>query len=316
MRISILKHRIFYTLLLIAVSGLLVALFYGHSDPEPIKKRELLLRNYRIVPVPLPARMQFAGEEVPMDDAEVRERFDRELLINTYWQSSTLLMIKKTRRAFEVMEPILEKEGIPEDFKYLAVIESGLANVVSPSGAAGYWQFLKSTGEQYGLEINDDIDERYHLIKSTEAACRLLKDAYQKFGNWTLAAAAYNRGISGIQRAVENQKEANFYQLFLNSETSRYVFRILALKLIIENPRHYGFIVDDHDYYRKVETYTQITDTSIQSLPDLAKHYQTNYKMLKELNPWLMGYKLPVKKGRNYTLTFPLLMAEGNELKK
>lgn len=316
MWIFILRKGILYTISLLGILGLLVVLFYRNSDPEPLKKRELLMRNYHIVPVPLPAQMRFAGEDVPMYDAEVRERFDRELLINTYWQSSTMLMIKKTRRAFDIIEPILEKEGVPDDFKYLAVIESGLANVVSPSGAAGYWQFLKSTAEQYGLEISEDVDERYHLIKSTQAACRFLKEARNKLGNWTLAAAAYNRGISGIGKALENQKEENLYNLYLNSETSRYIFRILSLKLIIENPRHYGFIIDKGDYYRTIETYTQQIDTTVLSLPELAHHYQTNYKMLRELNPWLTGYQLHVKKGQSYTLSFPLLLAEGSESEK
>lgn len=299
-------------LLLLAGFGMAL-LFQSNSETEVMKNRAELMRHYKVFPVPLPAEMELAGEKVPLNDPEVRERLDRELLINTYWQSNTLLMIKRTKRAFEVMEPILAANKVPDDFKYLAVIESSLTNAVSGSGAAGYWQFLKATGQSCGLEVNDDVDERYHLEKSTVAACKYLLHAKDVLGSWAMAAAAYNRGIQGVMNARNSQEQTDYYQLWLNSETSRYNFRIMAMKLIIENPHHYGFHVKPHDFYKTIETYKVKVDSTITSLPRWAKDLHSNYKMLKELNPWLMGYELKIEKGKTYELLVPTLQTQGSE---
>lgn len=299
---------------LLGAIGILLV-FQSNSETEAIKTRAELMRHYKVFPVPIPAEIELAGEKVPLQDAEVRERLDRELLINTYWQSNTLLMIKRSRRAFEIIEPILAKYKVPDDFKYLAVIESSLTNAVSGSGASGYWQFLKSTGQSYGLEVGDDVDERFHIEKSTIAACKYLLHAKEVLGSWAMAAAAYNRGIQGVLNARNSQEQTDYYQLWLNSETSRYVFRIIAMKLIIENPHHYGFQLKSHDYYKTIESYSVKVDSTISSLPRWAKDRHSNYKMLKELNPWLMGYELKVDKGKEYEILVPTLQTQGSESK-
>ncbi|MGB0165530.1 MAG: lytic transglycosylase domain-containing protein, partial [Luteibaculum sp.] len=251
-----------------------------------------------------PKKMDFAGEKVPLQLMDVKEKLDRELLVNTYWQSQTMLFIKRANRYFPLIEQILKSNGVPEDFKYLALIESGLDHVVSPSGATGIWQIMKETGTQYGLEINDEIDERYHLEKSTQIACKYLKEAHRKFGSWTLAAASYNMGISGLERQLEKQRVKNYYDLLLNIETGRYVYRILAVKQIIENPESYGFtFIKDH-LYPQVATRDTLIDSSIENLADFAKNKEINYKILKALNPWLRSNSLKVT-GKSYTIQLP-----------
>ncbi len=296
--------------LLLAFSSLLLYLSYSKS--EEIKVREAFLKSYRIYPVALPANIYFAGEKVPLQDAEVRERIDRELHINTYWQSSTLMILKRSKRFFQIAEPILKTNGIPDDFKYLAVVESGLMDVVSPAGAAGVWQFLKSTAQSYGLEVSENADERYHLEKATIAACRFFREAYDTLGSWAMAAAAFNRGLQGMKNAANAQKSKDYFNLYLNSETSRYLPRIVAAKLIIEDPHLYGYHLKDYDYYSQKETYNINVDTTIADLPLWAIKYETNYKTLKELNPWLMGYALKVT-DKNYSLRLPYLMSQGVE---
>ncbi len=217
----------------------------------------------------------------------VYERLDREILVNTYWHSATMLYIKRARRWFSVMEPILKKNGIPDDFKYLAVTESGLDNVVSPAGATGFWQFLKSTGERYGLEINSEVDERYNVIKSTEAACKYLLEAYEKFGTWTAAAASYNKGMNGIERQIERQMTRSYYNMVLNDETSRYIFRIVALKEIMNNPRNYGFYINDEDIYPVIETDELLLSGGVENFAEFAAAKGINYMTLKLFNPWL-----------------------------
>src|SRR5690606_18501972 len=220
--------------------------------------------------LPLPEDLTLAGEEVPFNDPDIYERFDRELHVNTYWQSQTILFFKRVHRYFPIIEPILKEHGIPEDFKYLALIESGLTNVVSPAGATGFWQILESTGKSYGLEINKEIDERYDIEKSTIAAAKYLKEAYEEFGSWTLAAASYNMGIYGVQKQLKRQHATDYYGLTLNAETSRYVFRIIALKEIIENPVKYGFHFREKDLYQTIPTTNIYVDTAIADLGHFA----------------------------------------------
>jgi membrane-bound lytic murein transglycosylase D len=254
----------------------------------------------------LPSKVTFAGEEVPMNLPDVRERLDKELHINTYWHNNTIFLMKRAHRWFPQMEAILKANGIPEDFKYLPLIESGLMNDISPKDAVGFWQIVKSAGKENGLEITNQVDERYDPIKATEAACSYLKRAYKKFDNWTSVAASYNRGMGGIERALEDQTVDSYYDLYLNDETARYVFRIIACKEIIEHPATYGFNVKErHLYDAEKIRYVTINQT----IPDLiafAKKNGTNYKLLKRHNPWLRDDKLVVKKGKTYRIALPV----------
>jgi hypothetical protein len=253
----------------------------------------------------LPKEISFAGEVVPVDRSDLREQIDKELQINIYFHSNTIFLIKRANQWLPQFEPILKKHGIPDDFKYLPLIESGLLNQVSPANAVGFWQIVKSAGKENGLEITREVDERYDPIKSAEAACKYLKQAYRKFGNWTLAAASYNRGMSGLNRAIEKQKVDSYYDLFLNDETSRYVFRILAIKEIIENPERYGFkISPQHLYQRDSLKYVEI-DATIPDLVDFALAQGTNYKLLKRFNPWLRDDRLTIRKNETYQIALP-----------
>jgi membrane-bound lytic murein transglycosylase D len=253
-----------------------------------------------------PTEIDFAGEAVPLQIADVQERFDRELLVNKNLDASTLLILKRAKRAFSIIEPILKKNGIPDDFKYLAVIESGLMNVVSPAGAKGIWQFMPETAREIGLEVNENIDERYHLEKATEAACTYFLKAKEKFGNWTLVAASYNAGTAGIQKQLEFQKASNYYDLLLNEETSRYVFRILALKQIMKNPKQYGFSISAEEQYRIVPTKKIAIDSTVNDLADLAIKQGINYKLLKIHNPWLRTTKMVNPSNKKYQIEIPL----------
>lgn len=253
----------------------------------------------------VPTDLTFAGETVPLEDIEVYERLDKEIHVNTYFHSSTIQKIKLANRWFPVIEPILLANGIPVDFKYLAVAESGLQNAVSPAGAVGFWQFLKTTGQEYKLTITSSIDERYHVEKSTLAACKYLKEAHAQFGSWTMAAASYNMGRSGLNRDMSNQGETSYYNLLLNSETHRYVFRILALKAIMENPATYGFCFDETDLYTPIGYRELRIDTSVTSLVEFAKAQGTSYKTLKYMNPWLRDNKLVLQAGQSVQIKLP-----------
>jgi membrane-bound lytic murein transglycosylase D len=253
----------------------------------------------------LPAKMVFAGEKVPLERADVAEGLDRELHINTFWQSNMLLMIKRANRYFPEVEEILKKNNIPDDFKYLPLIESAFLNVVSPSGAEGFWQFIPETGRHYGLEITKEVDERYDVKKSTEAACRYLQEAYNKLGSWALAAAAYNRGTEGMQNAIDAQRVNSYYDLYLNEQTSRYVFRILAVKEIMEHPAKYGFHYHLENLYVNSKTFNTTIDSSITDLPIWAIHHGFNYKILREYNPWIQTYHLTVAPGKSYIFELP-----------
>ena len=241
-----------------------------------------------------------------MDIDDIKERLDREMLVNAYWQSQTLLFIKRANKFFPVIEPILKENGVPDDFKYLALTESGLMNVVSPAGATGYWQILKTTGKELGLEINSEVDERYHLEKSTEAFCKYMNQAKNKFGNWTLAAASYNMGMAGLNRQITKQKVNNYYDLLLNEETGRYVFRILAVKEIMNSPTNYGFYFRPQDLYKEEKIRTIEVSEPIEDFADFAFENGINYKILKVFNPWLrQGYLKNVSR-KTYELRIPV----------
>jgi membrane-bound lytic murein transglycosylase D len=253
-----------------------------------------------------PVSIDFAGESTPLQISDVRERLDRELLINANLDATTLLIIKRANRSFPIIEPILKKYGVPDDFKYLAVIESGLVNAVSPAGARGVWQFMPLTAKEKGMEVNNMVDERYHLEKSTEAACKYLLEAKAKFGNWTLAAASYNGGMTGVTKQIEMQQVDTYYDLLLNDETSRYVFRILALKEIMKNPVKFGFTVDVSEMYVNLPSKIITIDTSIPDLASFAKAQGINYKILKIHNPWLRDKKLLNQNKKTYEIVIPL----------
>lgn len=260
----------------------------------------------RISPtIPYPSEMNFAGEKVPTTDNDVSERLDREMVTNINYHSNTTLVIKRANKVFPIVEPILKRNGVPDDFKYLAVIESSLVNAVSPSGARGVWQFMPTTANEYGLEIRDQVDERYHLEKATEAACKYLKDAYEKFGNWTLVAASYNGGMAGVSRVLESQQVTSYYDALFYEETGRYVFRILALKEIMKNAPKYGFDIPENELYVNVPTKKIIIENSIEDLALFAKEQGTNYKTLKILNPWMRDKKLMVNAEKKYLIEVP-----------
>lgn len=268
-----------------------------------IKKN--VAKEYIISAIDIPADLNFAGELVPQDDPEIMERVDREFLVNTYWQSNAVLLIKRAHKFFPIIEPILAKNGIPDDFKYLAVAESGLQNVVSGAGATGFWQLMKETGREYGLEVNDNVDERYHLSKSTEVACRYLQRYKDHYGSWTLSAAAYNAGPGSITKFMGIQKEDSYYDLLLGEETGRYLFRILAIKEILTHPEKYGFEVDQNAMYSTVPTFTVTVDSPVANFADFAREYEINYKILKRHNPWLREPHLNNASGKEYTIEIP-----------
>lgn len=253
----------------------------------------------------MPESPTLCGEAVPMDAFGVRESLDRELVVNAYHHSSTILYLKRAGRWFPVIEPILEAEGVPDDMKYLAVIESGLAQVVSSAGASGFWQFMKKTAPAYGLEVNEEVDERYHVAEATRAACAYLKQAYNKFGTWSLAAASYNMGMGGVERELREQGVDSYWDLHLNAETARYVYRLLAVKELFENPLRYGFDMNPEDLYAPYITKAIVVDQTIPDLASFAREQGTTLKVLKALNPWLRDDFLPISAGNSYRIDLP-----------
>lgn len=264
---------------------------YDQKDPDGL----LTVRSPKI-----PKQIDFAGETAPLELFYVREGLDRELLVNAYWHSSTILMLKRANRWFPIIEPILKQNNIPDDFKYLALIESGFTKVVSPRGAAGFWQFMEKTAREHDLEVNDYVDERYNVEKSTGAACNYLQESFERYHNWTLVAAAYNAGNRRISESLEKQQGDNYYELYLNEETSRYVYRILAIKTIYEQPENYGFQLSDAELYPPLKTRNVEVSATIADLVEFGKQHGMNYRLLKELNPWLLSSTLPDNSGKVY----------------
>ncbi|WP_194774960.1 lytic transglycosylase domain-containing protein [Pararhodonellum marinum] len=254
----------------------------------------------------VPNKIDFAGEKVPLDIPDVFERFEREIYVNAYWQSNMILLMKRAGKYLPTIESILAKHGIPDDFKYVAIAESGLMNVSSPAGARGFWQLMEGTAKDYKLEISPDVDERYHLEKSTEAACKFLKWAHAKYGNWTNVAAGYNMGVAGLARRMNEQNLNTYYDLLLYDETSRYVFRVVAIKEIFENPARYGFHLNENDFYKAPLMRELVVDQSISNLSDWAITHNSNYKELKLYNPWLRSSRLTVKGNNQYTIKLPV----------
>lgn len=308
------QNNVSHLSLLVGIVGLVffALAFFSFVDQQPTTSEsdDLFVSkfqsDYAIYALDIPDTLYFAGELVPLYRHDVREALDRELLVNTYWQSQTLLFIKRANRHLPVIEPILREQGIPLDFAYLPLIESGLMNVVSPAGAAGFWQFLDGTARDYGLRVNKEVDERYHLEKATYAACDYLQNAYDEFGSWALVAAAYNAGKTRIRRILQTQQSDSYYDLHLNTETGRYVYRIIAAKMILENPAAYGF------YYRKKDlyplwSYSLLTvDSTIADLPAFASLQGISYRELKVYNPWLVSTSLTIRPGESYQIKIPV----------
>ena len=287
-----------------------VSIFRARTQEYEVTPTQNYKNTLNVFALKLPNNLNFCEEYVPIDSSDIRERLDRELLVNTYWQSNMMLLIKRANKWFPMIEKILNEEGIPHDFKYLAVIESGLQNLRSPRGAKGFWQLMPSTAKEYGLEVNSNVDERYHVEKSTRVACQYLKKAKNKFGNWTLAAAAFNRGVYGIEKELVRQKVKSYYDLLLNDETRRYVFRILAVKIIMSNPKKYGYIFEQSDLYELSPVRIINWDLPIQNIASFAEEQGINYKLLKIFNPWLIQNHLNNKSRKKYQIKIPLVCCD------
>jgi len=305
------KSKAIYFMLGVTITVTTVILsasvFLANDDLTKTKlnPNEQYPQGYRIVTPTIPGQIEFAGERVPVENFEVLERIEREFIVNTYFHSLTILAIKRANRWFPVIEPILKKNNIPDDFKYLCVTESTLENVISPAGATGFWQFMKAAGKTYGLEINSQIDERYHVEKSTQAACEYLNDAYETFGTWTMAAASYNMGTNGTDNQIGRQKTENYYNLVLGHETSRYIARIVAFKYIMQNSKAYGFDIQDDELYKPLKSFEIILDSSVNDFADYSIALGLNYKILKLYNPWLRDNYLSNRNRKIYKIKIP-----------
>jgi len=300
------KNVTAFSMAIIAIALLVFSLKYRspEKDSDEIYQKAFL-SHYQIYAPKIPINVSFAGENVPIDQYYVRESIDRELLTNVFWQSNLMLLIKRSYRYFPVIEPILKSENVPDDFKYLALIESSFTNVVSPAGAAGFWQFMKPAATRYGLEISEEIDERYNLQKATVAACKYLKASFAQFNNWTSAAASYNMGEAGLRKQMIKQKQTNYWELLLNQETARYLSRIIAVKIIIEQPKNYGINLRLKDLYQPIPVREVVIDSSITSLVDFAIAQKTTYRILKEFNPWLRETSFTNKGRKSYRILLP-----------
>ena len=296
---------IFTALLLVSVTLANFSFRHINDAEETVDVKPDGRLQYKWFAPEVPNSLSFAAEKVPLSRPEVWEQLDRELLYNYYNQYSTIYILKLAQRWFPVIEPILKANGVPEDFKYLCIAESALQNQVSRAGAAGFWQFMPATAPQFGLEVSDDVDERYHIEKATVAATRYFKQAYDRFGSWTAAAASYNMGQGGYNNFSAFQKRSDYYDLLLPEETMRYVFRILAFKLLIGEAQRFGYVVGRGDAYRPYATRSVTVSASIPDLAGFALDNGTTYRTLKQLNPWLRERKLTVKAGKSYEIKLP-----------
>jgi len=276
----------------------------GHSPPDETFSDTVMF----VKPYSLPDTVTFAGEIMPLENFDTRESLDREILTSAYRHSSTILIIKRANRYLPVIERILKANDIPDDFKYLAAAESEYSNMISPAGATGFWQIMKATGREQGMEINDIVDERYDIEKSTQFACDYFRKSYERYGTWTLAAASYNGGRSSIDEQIRIQNQNNYYDLLLPEETARYIFRAVAYKLVISDPENYGFAISSDELYPVLEYFEVKVDSTITDFSVFAGRYGTNYKLLKFLNPWLRKPYLTPGPNKEYYIKIP---AEG-----
>ncbi len=297
---------------LISLTSVLLVIFTGRlfmgstTNGGSVEWQMIAEETNQVYAFDLPEQMDFCGEEVPLDQEDVRERLERELYINTFWQSNTLLMIKSAARWLPQIRETLRANGVPEDFQYLPMVESAFQHKVSPSGAEGYWQFMPATARNYNLRVDDQVDERYHVHKATLAACRYLKDAYRMFGSWTAVAASYNVGMGGLRGAMKRQDAESYYDLHLNQETGRYVFRLLAIKAIIEEPKRFGFRFRKNQLYQPIRMEQVKVTAPIADLAAWAKAKGINYKILRNANPWLQGYTLNASAENPFVIDLPI----------
>ena len=303
------KKAILIIQIVVLVVGLaaITAIFVGIRALKLAEKRPVSLEQIqlRCNDIEFTEDITFAGERVPLEMFNIRERYEREILSVCYFHSNTMLLVKRSARWFPVIEPILKKYGIPEDFKYLCVTESTLTNAVSPAGAVGFWQFMEATGKEYGLEINKEVDMRYNVEMETEAACRYFLKSYEIYHNWTLVAASFNAGTRRLSKFLKEQKVHSYYDLLLSDETERYIFRILAFKTILSNPEKYGIYVSKSLEYQPFKYKTVVVTESVDSWADFALEHDITYKLLKIFNPWLRDKSLKVKKGEVYEIKIP-----------
>lgn len=278
----------------------------SESGPAPMPSRAVQHQTQQVRPPRIAEDLTFAGVPLPLERVGVRERMERELLIGTFRHSSTFLTLKLSGRWFPVIEPILVDSGIPLDFKYLSVIESGLTNAVSPSDARGFWQFMEPAAKEFGLRVDRDVDERYHVEKATRAACAYLNEAYGRSGDWLLAAASYNMGMSGVSNRMEEQEGEAYWDLLLNEETARYVYRLYATKQVMESPERHGFLMEAEDWYAPVRSRDTILVDGVEDLVQWSVQQGVSYNALKTLNPWLRSDRLPIADDQYYVVRLPL----------
>lgn len=272
------------------------------ADRPQIKIDSVSVKAHDVL---VPDTLFFAGERVPTEIFYVRERLERELISNVYFHSNSMVIAKRAKRWFPVIEPIIKKNGVPDDFKYMPIIESNLTNAVSSAGAVGFWQLLKSTAKENGLEVNDDVDMRYNVEKSTEAACKFLNKAHDRFGSWALAAAAYNAGCRRIASFLKDQKVDSYYDLLMAEETERYLYRMIAVKIILEDQLRYGYVLDETLKYDELDYKTVEIKKDVKDWAEYAEKQGITYKLLKYFNPWLRSNKLNVPKGESYEIRLP-----------
>jgi hypothetical protein len=282
-----------------------IAQSFRGSDGIPSEQHPANDTVYNIKSFNLPSEVTFAGEKMPLDNFDTRESLEREILTSAYRHSSTILIIMRAHRYLPLIEKILKKNNVPDDFKYLVAAESEYSNMVSPVGATGFWQIMPETGREDGMEINTVVDERYDVEKSTQFACDFFLKSYEKYGNWTLAAASYNGGRNGISEQIEIQHQNNYYDLLLTEETARYIFRAVAYKLVITNPQKYGFNLTEKDLFPELKYFEVKVDTAITDFSAFSQKFGTNYKMLKFLNPWLRKPFLTPKPNKEYLIKIP-----------
>ncbi|MCQ2375009.1 MAG: lytic transglycosylase domain-containing protein [Salinivirgaceae bacterium] len=294
--------QVFVQIAIVAVVAIIVSSYVIKLHEEQCANNQGSSGHLVVKPIEIPSQITFMGERVPVENFDTRESLDRELQVNMFWHSQTIMLLKRANRYFPEIEPILKENNVPDDLKYIALIESGLMNVTSPSGAKGFWQFLEGTAKECLLEVNNEVDERYNVAKATQAAIRYFKKQNDRFGSWTMAAASYNMGGNGLAKQVARQKCNNYYDLTLGEETERYVFRALAIKMIFENPTQFGFNIPTEFLYEPIPCRIVEVDSTISNIADFAFSQGTNYKMLKVLNPWLRDNKLTNRKGKTYQI--------------
>lgn len=306
------KRIIFFLAIIISGLGFLLIFESNSKSADEYKNSGILKTDKSFIPeesvaqVPFPDKISFCGEAVPLDELYTRERLERELIVTKFYHSNSILVLKRANRYFPIIEKILSEEALPDDFKYLCVIESNLdTRAISPAGAAGFWQFLKETAKQYELEVSVEIDERYNIEKSTRAAAKYLKEAYGKYGSWTLAAASYNGGMNRITQQSDRQNAETFYQMLLPEETTRYIYRILASKIFFNNPTAFGFYLKTEDFYPQIPTKEVEISSSVSNFAEYAELHKMNYLTFKELNPWLRENYLTNKTGKKYKVLIP-----------